>query len=287
VTEENIESVKEAFAKSLENLAGEGRKLKSEIAELKALDEKARAVFEKFKADDVAKLEAEAEDLRKRRDVTLIEAEGDARSRINAMDGIKAEILSLESDIETGNLSPDETNELAALREAEIRLSAELTAAEADRAGAPAAIEKEKKDIEALRASVKEKHLLECALKSYVSERVKLRFADFGMLNRVSLMLCETVKTTGEIRDVFRLSYDGRPYNCLSLSERIKTGLEISALMKRLTDSDYPVFIDNGESVPVIDNVKPSGQIFVSQVVKNAPLSVRIAGETPPAKAAA
>ena len=70
------------------------------------------------------------------------------------------------------------------------------------------------------------------------------------------------------------LNYEDRPYICLSLSEKIKTGLEVSELLKKLTGINYPVFIDNGESVPVIDNVKPSGQVFAAQVVNNEQLRV-------------
>jgi len=79
---------------------------------------------------------------------------------------------------------------------------------------------------------------------------------------------------------VFKFSYDGKPYKFLSLSEKIKAGLEVSELIKKLTGRNYPVFIDNGESIPVIDNVRPTGQIFIAQVVKGAPLEISGAPET-------
>ena len=65
------------------------------------------------------------------------------------------------------------------------------------------------------------------------------------------------------------------------LSEKIKAGLEVSELLKKIAGINYPVFIDNGESVPVIDNVRPSGQTFISQVVKNEQLRVEILGAAP------
>ncbi|MDR1131916.1 MAG: hypothetical protein LBL15_05815, partial [Oscillospiraceae bacterium] len=68
--------------------------------------------------------------------------------------------------------------------------------------------------------------------------------------------------------------------------EKIRAGLEISELMKRLAGRSYPVFIDNGESVPVIDNVRPTGQVLVSQVVRGAPLSVEILDGAKETKAA-
>ena len=103
-------------------------------------------------------------------------------------------------------------------------------------------------------------------------------FKDFENFNRVEITLYDTVKKTGEVKDVFKFMYDGRPYKCLSLSGKIRAGLEISELMKRLAECNYPVFIDNGESVPVIDNVRPTGQVFIAQVTKGAELAVNILG---------
>lgn len=118
------------------------------------------------------------------------------------------------------------------------------------------------------------------ALSSYIAERVRQRF-DHLDLNRVSISLYEVSKTTGEVRDVFKFNYEDRPYVILSLSEKIKAGLEVSELLKKIAGINYPVFIDNGESVPVIDNVRPSGQTFISQVVKNEQLRVEILGAAP------
>ncbi len=132
------------------------------------------------------------------------------------------------------------------------------------------------KDIESYREQIKQKKELESAVKLYISERVRLMFSDFCTLSRVSVSLYDIIKKTGEVKDVFKFTYEDRPYKCLSLSEKIRAGLEISELIKKLTGRGYPVFIDNCESVPVIDNVRPTGQVFLSQVVKGAPLSVDI-----------
>jgi DNA repair exonuclease SbcCD ATPase subunit len=283
VTEENVGAIKESFKESLNALAAEGRTRKGELAALAAFEEKARAEFEEFKAEDIARLEAEAAELEKKRDIVLAEAEGDAKLAPQRREALKERIASLEAAVETGNLSEGETAELKELCERKSRLAAEIGFAES---GEPPAQNPKGMSVEALRASAKEKKRIEAAVKCLIAERVKLRFSDFDMLNRVRLLLCETVKSTGEIKDVFRLSYDGRPYVCLSLSEKIKTGLEISALLQRLSGVVYPVFIDNGESIPVIDNVKPKGQIFVASVVKAAPLAVRAIDNAQPAAAA-
>ena len=105
-------------------------------------------------------------------------------------------------------------------------------------------------------------------------------------MNRVAISLYEVAKTTGEIRDVFKFTYEDRPYVCLSGSERIRAGLEVAELVKGLVGVDFPVFIDNAERVPVIDNVRPSGQIFIAKVAKDVKLTVQTASAAPPAQAA-
>jgi DNA repair exonuclease SbcCD ATPase subunit len=234
VTEQNIEVVRKSFTDSLATIAAEGNALKAKLAELKAQAEK----------------------------------------RSEYLSDLKAQIQSVEADMECGGLTPDEKLRLDALKKTRDALAAELDALQKMSQSEPSARDNE---LVRLKGAIAEKRKLESAVKIYAQERYALLFRDFDTLNKVSLVLYDTVKKTGEVKSVFRFCYDGRPYKFLSLSEKIKAGLELSELVKRLTGSDYPVFIDNGESVPVIDNVKPSGQIFVSQVVKLAPLEVRIA----------
>ena len=91
---------------------------------------------------------------------------------------------------------------------------------------------------------------------------------------------------TGEVKDVFRFTYEGRDYICLSHSERIRAGLEVAELIKRLLGVEYPTFIDDVESVPVIDNVRPTGQVFIAKVIKGTALQVQVADNTGVPKAA-
>ena len=60
----------------------------------------------------------------------------------------------------------------------------------------------------------------------------------------------------------------------------------MAELVKGLVGVDYPVFIDDAERVPVIDNVRPSGQIFIAKVAKGVKLTVQAVSSAPPAQAA-
>jgi len=272
ITEQNVGSVKKAFEDSIAGVLAKGRGLTAQLDELKALDDKTGSVFNDFRDEDVQKLDSALEELRMQRIEIVSEADSIAAESKAQLDLLKGQIQSLELDIRFGNLDPAEGWTLDSLKEDRVKLESELTALNeaVDNSGA---VEKAD-DIESIKKSITAKRDLEETVKCYISERVRLMLEGFGSLNRVDIVLFEAVKKTGVVKDVFKFSYEGKPYRFLSLSEKIKAGLEISELVKRLTGRNYPVFIDNGESVPVIDNVKPTGQVFVAQVVRGAPLEV-------------
>lgn len=111
-------------------------------------------------------------------------------------------------------------------------------------------------------------------------KKSELQFAGLS-LNRVAISLNEYVKTTGELKSVFKFTYNGKPYTVLSRSEKIKAGLEVSVLIQRLLDFRYPVFIDDTECIEAIDNVRPSGQCIVATMVKGTELCVEPVGQQP------
>ena len=88
---------------------------------------------------------------------------------------------------------------------------------------------------------------------NYISNILK------SWLNKVSINLYKVNKTTGELKDDFSVFYEGKGYNILSCSEKIKAGLEISNMLNKSLNLNIPVFIDNGEcilDIPQIDTQK-------------------------------
>ena len=59
----------------------------------------------------------------------------------------------------------------------------------------------------------------------YVGKRAELTFSQLKN-EPVEIALSEVVKSTGEVKDVFKFTYGGRRYDRLSLSEKIRAGLE-------------------------------------------------------------
>lgn len=111
----------------------------------------------------------------------------------------------------------------------------------------------------------------------YIAKRAELPFSKLTM-NRVAISLYDVVSSTGEVKDTFRFTYNGRLYNRLSLSEKIRAGMEVSELIKRLTGRSYPVFVDNMESVDDLANVQPTGQIIMAKCLRGTALSVKSVG---------
>ena len=226
--------------------------------EMLETEQKAKQTFDRFKKDDTEKLSAELDELRRT---------GDDSPEIMQREIEEIDMLlsrGLLSDEEFSELESEERN-LAEL-EAQIKklreysVDAQITALNEQ----AASFENNKRKYTEILSSLEE----------YVSKRTELLAEELKMPN-VSITLFETVKTTGELKSVFRFAYNGRNYAALSLSERTAAGLEICALMRRLTGLNFPVFIDNTESVAHFDMSSLSCQTVFLRMVKNAPLSVK------------
>lgn len=280
VTQETLPALKDEFEATIRRICAQGKELSGQLDELHGLDEKAREVFEAFRAQDIAMCNLELADieLRRQQAVDAVRAENERRQQ--KISEIREEIQNIELDLETGRLSSEEMVELECFKERAKALEAEIEVLTEQQGSSMGADVAPGISAEEINAEIVKKNELLTALSSYIAERVRQRL-DHLDLNRVSISLYEVSKTTGEVRDVFKFNYEDRPYVILSLSEKIKAGLEVSELLKKIAGINYPVFIDNGESVPVIDNVRPSGQTFISQVVKNEQLRVEILGAAP------
>lgn len=262
ITEDALPQVRAELKKSAAALLEAGRAKQAEIAELREMDEKSRVTFEQFKADDIQKWESE---------VTELERKQGSGADSGRLSDLRAEIEGLTADLEYGRLTPREYDRMNECRELCKQTAAELAALKK-------LIGQEPTDYDAAinnaKAQIEEKKALISNVVLYISKRAELTFSKLKM-NRVAISLYDVVKTTGEVKDVFKATYGGRQYDRLSLSEKIRAGMEVSELIKRLTGRNYPVFVDNMESVDDLANVKPTGQIIMARCVRGAALSVR------------
>lgn len=111
------------------------------------------------------------------------------------------------------------------------------------------------------------------AAKTFLVHRCELQMKEVTThLERLSIRLFDVVKSTGEMKPVFKLEYDGKEYKVLSTSEEIRCFLELSKLVRKLSKRDYPVFIDCAESIGEYE--QPESQTFAARFINDMPLEV-------------
>lgn len=269
---EALQSVQAEIKKAVDAILAAGKAQRAQLVELQEMDQKSKATFEQFKADDLAKWNQEADELEARRQALTEAIPQEAEA-------LRQEIQSLSAAIEYGNLTQEEFDRLKECREELRQCAADLKAAEKAVAVKPEDVDNQIAQANEKIAALK-KQISNAA--QYVSKRAEMLFSQLKM-NRVEISLYDVVKSTGEIKDAFKFTYNGRRYDRLSLSEKIRAGMEVSELMKRLTGRNYPVFVDNMESVDDLANVRPTGQIIMAKCVRGAELSVRPMNPTPAA----
>ena len=264
VTEQSLPEVQAALKKVLSELYAAGSEQRAQLIELQEMDKKAADTFAQFKEDDLGKWAAEAAEM-EQRCASLAEQASAETERL------RAEIQTLTADLEYGNLSQSEYDHLGTCRE-ELRQSEAKIAALQDMTAAQ--LPDFDREIAQANANIAEIKRKMANVIAYISKRAELTFSQLKM-NRVEISLYDVVKSTGEVKDTFKFQYGGRRYDRLSLSEKIRAGMEVSELMKRLTGRNYPVFVDNMESVDDLANVRPTGQIIMAKCVSGAALQVK------------
>ena len=260
VTEAELPVVQQSFRDAAACIVTEGKAQRAQLEELNALEQQSQQVFQQYQSQDIAALEAQ-----------IAAAKEAEQAEAAQQDALRREMQSLTADLELGHLSQEEHQRLTACTEALQQVTAQLTALEQTVRAASqdftAQLEQEAQEIQRKKEQIS--HLI-----LYVSKRAELTFSQLTM-NRVAISLYDVVKSTGEVKDTFQFTYGGRRYDRLSLSEKIRAGLEVSELLKRLTGRNYPVFLDNMESVESLDNVRPTGQVLLARCVGGADLTVR------------
>ena len=264
VTEQSLPEVQTALKKVISELYAAGSEQSGQLTELQEMDKKAADTFEQFRADDLAKWQAEAAELEQ----LCQELVGSASKEVERL---RMEIQSLSAELDYGNLTQPEYDRLAECRKELQQCEAKVEALEAMVAADAPDFDQE---IQQARDTIGEIKRSMTDVVSYICKRAELTFSQLKM-NKVEISLYDVVKSTGEAKDTFKFTYGGRRYDRLSLSEKIRAGMEVSELMKRLTGRNYPVFVDNMESVDDLANVRPSGQIIMAKCIANTALQVR------------
>ena len=180
-------------------------------------------------------------------------------------------LAKVNKELEVGTLSPDEFYNLRTLNDFIDSFANKKVQYDKGVSNDTNEIKQQKAMLE------KERNDLNNEINSFlrlISKRNEVILSNFNMEN-TSFILSDKSKSSISGKETLQIIYKGRAYKCLSSSERIRAGLEISALLRNLSGLDYPVFIDNAESITSISSRILPSQTFISKVVSKSELEIK------------
>lgn len=86
-------------------------------------------------------------------------------------------------------------------------------------------------------------------------------------LEKVSIEFSKVDEETGEILDVYEIKFDGREYEKLSKSYKLRADIEIATLLNKVLGIKTPIFIDDVESITSM-RLPKNTQVIMAIVVK-------------------
>ena len=230
--------------------------------------------FERAKADELAKKGALLEQFKQKREAISQKYESACLEHREKVNGLRRELENVESSLQHGKLTEEEDARLLKLKTQRVSEVAELFVLK--NLGYDQEIQTCRQRLTETRQQIQVETSQSAAAAEYLAIRTKLSLSALRLPN-VDISLYRVVKSTGEIKNAFDITYQGRDYRCLSHSEKNLAGMEISDLMKRLTGRNYPIFVDNAESIERLP--KPGGQGIVAVVRPNTPLRIQIVND--------
>ena len=254
----SLPEIQSAFSNRLQKIQTDGVALRQQSQALAMQETQARQEFDALKIGEITRLEQE-----------LASAQADNAAQQREL--IKAKIKELSAFRALGGLTADEAQQYQTLFHEQGKLESGISQIEKLLDSLPRG---QQEGLDKLDTEIRTLQDKITAAKAYQSERAALLFAPVHM-HKAGLKLYEAMKESGELRDVFKLTWDGRDYVRLSLSERMRCGLEVVELLSRLSGKRYPLFVDNTESLCDLGAAQHTGQMILARVVARQTLQVK------------
>ena len=119
-----------------------------------------------------------------------------------------------------------------------------------------------------LKEKLKAVQSLKLAYVRYQHKKLNRNFSD------VQISLTKVNQETGELTPNFAISWQKRPYNTLSRSERVRCDVEIGRVLAMPKGESMPVFIDDAEGVQDVFDQHFGGQVIAAYVFYSGELLV-------------
>lgn len=109
----------------------------------------------------------------------------------------------------------------------------------------------------------------------FMTIQEKMKIAKKYMPN-VDIKFYEVVKTTGELKDCFKITRNGEEFYELSKSLKFVTMLELCSMLNHISGLKLPLIIDDSESYPdfTFNTKNYASQLIILQAVKGKELTI-------------
>ena len=258
ITEGNIEVIRQSLNVRLTEILTKGKEIKNQCQAEEAAEKRDEEAFEKERNDEKQSLNEH---------LAMLGEQDTPDKR-----ALTARLDEIDELLRVGNLSEHEHGNLCDY-EAVMITNKSLIKAIDIKAKEAVFIELTDRKAKLTEESARNAEVIK-ALQEYIVKRSQIALADLQMPN-VTIQFNEIVRTTGELKSCFRFTSKGHEYFTLSLSERIKAGIEVAAMLRGITGYDYPLFIDNSESIGGLSNYPLPNQTIFMKYVQGAEIAVR------------
>lgn len=262
ITKNDILSIHETIDKQMVPCVAKGSAVKAKLKDVLELNHKSEKCFSKLKNDDIAAYEKERLELETEYSKQQAFFEKKQTGYAKELQEVYLQRQTADEKIINGSLSIDEALELKSLEEKLMRLEGVYSQLSDKSESGDYKLDEQ---LRALQCDIKNKNEVISAVIEYIAKKAELLFKNLSTKN-VQCRLYDIVKSTGEMKKTFKFTYKGRDYRRLSRSERLLAGMEITEMLRNLTGKNYPVFVDDSESIENIP--KPDCQIFLAKVMR-------------------
>lgn len=238
-------------AKKLDNLKKKLKSIEAQLVTLKAQEKD----FEAKKAEKINPLLNQ---------ITALNIDGAKKSIDEYEELIKVEKTTL-SKLQNENREIDEFNkEIDKVVSRKDKLQKEVANYELK-------VSEINKEIETLKGKINTiTHFNQFKIK-LIEESIKKHF------DKVSFKIEEVNQETGEVTSCFKVLYDNKNIETCSLSEQVKASVEVAEMVQSILGIEYPLFLDNHESVV---DIETSITQVMRSVVVDVPEVVSIKEDT-------
>lgn len=266
---------KEMLKVEIKEICSAGVKLKDEIKEIEAKNAEIIENNTKIKANKKAEVSQQLKKIESKRQLFLAQAEADKQEYeekrqaiLSKKEKTNAEYLYklnyLEHRIQSLEEDKEEILRLNASIDAAISHNEKLVK---DKELNEEKIKNSKNKIEQLKVAID-------AAKQYNSIKLKKQFNQIKpYLDKVEINF-EKLTKDGELKEDFKVLYEGKEFNKLSDAQKIKASLEISNLLINAQNLHFPIFIDRAESINIIPEIDT--QMIQAKVTKDSEIKVEV-----------